>query len=275
MVNPTLWNQLLIWPIVNILVAFYKLFEWLRVPGPMGFAIIGMTIAIRLLLSPLMKQQLVSAKKMANLKPQLDALSAKHKGDKQKLQQAQLDLYRQHGINPAAGCLPLLVQMPVLIALYNVFYRVLGNGDLSALVSDMNAILYARALQLSTLDLMFFGVNLGVKPQAWQQQGWWLLSVPIVTGLLQWYQGTLMMPTDGSTFSVQRSKVEDKKEEKKEDAAMEIQKQMAIMTPVMFGFFAFQFPLGLSLYWNIFGLMGILQQLAVNRSSTGSHWPKR
>lgn len=264
MTNPTLWNQLLIWPIVNVLVAFYKLFEWLHVPGPMGFAIVGMTVVIRLLLYPLMQQQLKSAKKMAGLKPHLDAINAKHKNDKPALQQAQLALYKEHGVNPAAGCLPLLIQMPVLIALYNVFYQVLGNGNLTKLVEEINAILYSPLLRLGTLDSTFFGVNLGLKPEAWQTQGWWLLSVPLITGLLQWWQTRLMQPAMSNTTNTTNDKSKDKKEEKKEDMAGDIQKQMAMITPIMFGFFAFQFPLGLSLYWNVFGLFGIMQQLRVN-----------
>ena len=270
MTDPNLWNQLLIWPIVNILVAFYKLFEWLHVPGVMGFAIIGMTAFIRLLLYPLMQAQMKSAKKMSNLKPHLDALNAKHKDDKPKLQQAQLALYKEHGVNPAAGCLPLLVQMPILFALYNVFYQVLGNGNLETLVSQMNQILYLPILKLTTLDLTFFGINLGLKPEAWQTQGWWLLSIPVITGLLQFWQSKLMLPAPQT--SDLRHKTLEKKDLKSEvqspksdsDAMGDMQKQMAYITPIMFGFFAFQFPLGLSLYWNVFGLFGIMQQLRIN-----------
>lgn len=287
MTNPTLWNQLLIWPIMNVLFAFYKLFEWLHIPGPMGFAIIGMTAFIRLLLYPLMQAQMKSAKKMANLKPHLDVLNAKHKDDKKKLQQAQLDLYKEHGVNPAAGCLPLLVQMPILIALYNVFYQVLNNGNVDKLISEVNTILYLPALKLTSFDITFFGVNLGVKPDAFQTQGWWLLSVPLITGLLQWWQTKLMMPSSanpkshppagGPMTKQNKSQIpnpndqKEKKEEKKEDMAGDMQKQMAIMSPIMFGFFAFQFPLGLSLYWNVFGLFGIMQQLAVNRENPQTH----
>jgi len=274
MTDPNLWNQLLIWPIVNILVAFYKLFEFFGVPGPMGFAIIGMTAFIRLLLYPLMQAQMKSAKKMSNLKPHLDVINAKHKDDKKKLQQAQMDLYKQHGVNPAAGCLPLLVQMPVLIALYNVFYQVLANGNMTTLVTEINSILYMPAFKLSSLDLTFFGVNLGLKPEAFQTQGWWLLSIPLITGLLQWWQSKLMMPSVASTKSqapstkqIQSTNDQNSKqkpEEKKEDMMGDMQKQMMMITPIMFGFFAFQFPLGLSLYWNVFGLFGIMQQLRVN-----------
>lgn len=267
MTDPNLWNQLLIWPIMNVLFAFYKLFEWLHIPGPMGFAIIGMTAFIRLLLYPLMQAQMKSAKKMSNLKPHLDVLNAKHKDDKKKLQQAQLDLYKEHGVNPAAGCLPLLVQMPILIALYNVFYQVLNNGNVDKLISEVNTILYLPALKLTSFDITFFGINLGVKPDAFQTQGWWLLSIPLITGLLQWWQTKLMMPAASPNPKPSFAKASAGKEEKKEDMAGDMQKQMAIMSPIMFGFFAFQFPLGLSLYWNVFGLFGIMQQLRVNREN--------
>ena len=264
MTDPNLWNQLLVWPIINTLMALYKLFEWLHVPGPLGFAVIGLTIAIRLILYPLMQAQLRSAKKMSAMKPHLDALGVKHKGDKQALQQAQMALYKEHGVNPAAGCLPLLIQMPVLIALYNVFFQVLNNGNIEKMVNDLNQVVYASWLHVQTLDLTFFGINLGLKPSAWQSAGWWLLSVPVITGLLQWYQSRLMMPaapkppTDAKAMA-------GKEEKKPADTAMEMQKQMMFIMPIMFGYFAFQFPLGLALYWNIFGLFGIIQQLRINR----------
>ena len=185
-----------------------------------------------------------------------------------------MDLYKQHGVNPAAGCLPLIVQMPVLIALYNVFYQVLQNGNMEKLVSDINTVVYLPALRIQSFDLSFFGVSLGLKPSLWQTHGWWLLSIPIITAALQFWQSKLMMPSvKPSVVSSQSSdkknlKAEDgklKTEEPKTDTAAEMQKQMMLITPIMFGMFAFQFPLGLSLYWNIFGLFGIMQQLRVNK----------
>jgi YidC/Oxa1 family membrane protein insertase len=268
MTSPTFWNQFLIWPILNVLIAFYKLFEALKFPGPLGFAIILLTIAIRLLLYPLMLTQLKSARKMADLKPHLDELTRRHKDNKQALQQAQLALYKEHGVNPAAGCLPLLVQFPVLIALYNVFFQILNNGNLENLIADINKILYHPSLSLTNLDLTFFGINLGIKPGQFQTQGMWLLLVPLITGLLQWYQTKLMMPAQAPVARDKGQEAGGKKEQKPGDTAGEIQKQMAMITPVMFGFFAFQFPLGLSLYWNVFGLFGIMQQLQVNRQQT-------
>jgi YidC/Oxa1 family membrane protein insertase len=275
MTNPNLWNQLLVWPIINILVALYKGFEFLHIPGPLGFAVIGLTLVIRLILYPLMQAQLKSAKKMARLKPHLDALNAKHKDNKQALQQAQLALYKEHGVNPAAGCLPLLIQMPVLIALYNVFYQVLNSGNITKELAIINKVVYHPALKITNLDLNFFGLNLAYKPAQWQTHGWWLLSIPVITAALQWYQSKLMMQgsmqnvsntTNPTNANNKNTKEITKPEEKKPaDTAMEMQKQMAIITPLMFGYFALQFPIGLALYWNVFGLFGIMQQLAVNR----------
>ena len=259
-----IWNTFFIHPIINTLVALYKGFEFLHIPGPLGFAVIGLTLIVRLLLYPLMAAQLRSAKKMVKIKPHMDALAAKHKGDKQALQQAQMALYKEHGVNPAAGCLPLLIQMPVLIALYNVFYQILNNGNISKVVSDINQIVYLPAFKITNLDLNFFGINLAVKPSQFQTHGYMLLLVPVITAALQWWQTKLMMPT------TPKAPTEDKAlakpgEKPKEDMAGDMQKQMAIITPLMFGYFAYQFPLGLALYWNVFGLFGILQQIAINK----------
>ena len=119
-----------------------------------------------------------------------------------------------------------------------------------------------------TQCLTFLGVNLGLKPAQWQTHGWWLLSIPVITGALQWYQSRLMLPQTVTVKvkSEKKTVIAPKEAEKKpEDTAMEMQKQMAMITPVMFGYFALQFPLGLALYWNVFGVFGIMQQLKINR----------
>jgi YidC/Oxa1 family membrane protein insertase len=271
----SLWATLLVNPIINLLVALYKLFEYFHIPGPLGFAVIGLTLIIRLILYPLMNAQLRSAKKMAKIKPHMDLLSTKHKDDKQALQQAQLALYKEHGVNPAAGCLPLLIQMPVLIALYGVFNQVLNNGNLHKVIEEINHVVYSQALKMTQLDLNFFGINLGIKPAQFQTHGYLLLLVPIITAALQYWQTKLMMPipakvSEGTPAVLKpinkKTKELAKIEEKpKEDMAADMQKQMAIITPLMFGYFALQFPLGLALYWNVFGLFGIIQQIAINK----------
>jgi YidC/Oxa1 family membrane protein insertase len=259
-----IWKTVLVNPILNVLVAFYKFFEFLHVPGPLGFAVIGLTLIIRLILYPLMAAQLRSAKKMARIKPHMDALAVKHKGDKTALQQAQMALYKEHGVNPAAGCLPLLIQMPVLIALYNVFYQVLNAGNITKVITDINNIVYLPAFKITNLDLNFFGINLAVKPSQFATHGYLLLLVPLVTAALQWWQTKLMMAATPAVPPADKALVKPG-EKPKEDMAADMQKQMSIITPIMFGYFAYTFPLGLALYWNVFGLFGILQQIQINK----------
>lgn len=265
MFNPNnLFHSLLIIPILNILIAVYKLFLLLRIPGALGFALIFLTVLIRLVLHPLTVTQLKSAHHLSKLKPELDQLSKKYKDDKQKLHQEQLRLYKEAGVNPAAGCLPLLLQMPILIALYNLFFQILGNSQLTAVIEDINRVVYFPLLKIETLNLSFLGLNLASKPSDWRSHGYWLLLVPVVTALLQYWQTKMMTPNTLPASKV--SEQAPKKDEKKgEDMGTAMQKQMTIMMPLMIGFFAYSFPLGLSLYWNTFTLFGIIQQHYINK----------
>lgn len=273
----TIFNQILIWPFINVLVAFYKFFEFIRVPGALGLAVIALTVLIRLILHPLTAAQLKSAQKLAKLKPEMDKLTALYKNDKARLSQEQLHLYKEAGVNPAAGCLPLLLQFPILIGLYQVFFQVLSNGNLPKVVDEINKIVYTPILRINSFDLSFFGLNLAYKPNEWQKFGWWLLLVPVITGLLQYWQTKMMTPKDSSIVVKPPSSspknepsgraLKNKEEEKKpnEDMSTAMQKQMTIMMPLMIGFFAYSFPLGLSLYWNTFTIFGIIQQYKINK----------
>jgi YidC/Oxa1 family membrane protein insertase len=248
-----IFNHLLIYPFINLLLVFYNFFVWLKIPGPLGWSIIAMTIAIRGALQPLTKKQMDSAYKMQELKPELDKLTKKYKNDKVKLQQEQMRLYKERGINPASGCLPVLLQFPILIALYQVFALVLATGGTEATVKILNQIAYIPALQIESLDLSFLWMNLASKPSDWKSVGIWILAVPVITGLLQYFQTKLMTPSTANPRSKQETK-----EKNSSDMASDIQKQMAYMMPIMIGFFAYTFPLGLSLYWNTFSVFSIL-----------------
>ena len=130
-----MWQQLLYHPILNLLVFFYQiLFQNL------GLAILAMTVVLRSALIPLTLPTLKAAQKQKELAPELKKLQEKHKGDKEKLAKAQMELYRKHGVNPAAGCLPQILQLIVLIALYQAFIQVLSNDGQAVL--KLNEILY-------------------------------------------------------------------------------------------------------------------------------------
>lgn len=271
-----IFNTLFVIPILNALIALYKGFVFIRLPGALGFALIFLTVAIRLILHPFTKAQLSSAQKMNKLKPKLDELKKIYKDDKHRIQQEQLKLYQEAGINPAAGCLPLLVQMPILIALYNLFFSILNTTDMAKVVEGINQVVYATWLKIDALDLSFFGMNLAHKPNEWQKYGWWLLTIPVITGLLQYWQTKMMLPQavnkqqkteNTKQLVLTKDGQKEEKKEDNEDMATVMQKQMGIMMPLMIGFFAYSFPLGLSFYWNTFTLFGIIQQYQVNKQT--------
>jgi len=250
---------------LNILLAIYKFLLILKIPGALGFSLILLTVLIRLILHPLTVTQLRSAYKLNKLKPELDNLSKKFKGDKVKLQQEQLKLYQQAGINPAAGCLPLLLQMPILIALYNLFFKLLSNGNITQVVEGINKVIYYPFFKITSLELTFLGMNLAHKPSEWQKLGWWLLLVPVVTALLQYWQTKMMTPKSTASPVKKEIQVNNQKKETNEDMGTMMQKQMSFMMPLMIGFFAYSFPLGLALYWNTFTIFGIIQQNQLNK----------
>ncbi|MCL4363985.1 YidC/Oxa1 family membrane protein insertase [Patescibacteria group bacterium] len=263
MLSPNLFNSVFVFPILNLLLLLYKVFLFIRLPGAFGFAIIGLTVLIRGLFQPFFKQQMETAKKMQELKPHLDRLNEKHKGDQKTLQQEQLKLYQQAGINPASGCLFMIIQIPVFIALYQALSLFLINNQAAKMITEINGILYAPFLRITqAINPWFFGFNLAVSPK---QSGTWVyLLVPLVTGILQYFQATSMAMTP----PVQEKKPDDKKG--KEDSA-DFQKamntQMKFLFPLMIGWFSYTLPAGLSLYWNIFSLFSIIQGKQLNVKS--------
>ncbi len=259
------FNTVFVHPLLNVLVLFYKLFEATPLPGKLGLSIIAFTVFIRFLMYPLFKKQMDTTKKLNDLKPHLDKLNEKHKDDKQKLQQEQLRLYQEAGINPAAGCLLALVQIPVFIGLYNALNYFVHNGN-GAAVSKINDLLYNPALNIGTIDVHFLMFNLTQTPA--QGANPYYYAVPVITGILQYFQAVTTLPPAKKDIKedIQEEKTKEHKSIKKAektDSADEFQKamqtQMKYMFPVMIGFFAFNFPVALSLYWNTFSLFSIIQ----------------
>ena len=110
------WFAVICHPMLWLLKAFYKIF------GNWGVAIIFLTIIVKILLLPLNQKSMKSMKDMAKLKPLIDDLKKKYPDDKQKLNQEMMGLYKSHKINPMGGCFPMLLQMPIWIALYRMLY---------------------------------------------------------------------------------------------------------------------------------------------------------
>lgn len=256
-----IFDTFLFGPVVNLLVAIIQGLEFLHIPGAFGFSIIILTVIIRLAVWPLMHTQLKSAKKMQELKPELDALKVKHKDDKQGLAAAQMALYKEHGINPAGGCLPALIQIPIIIALYQTIFAFFDANNLARI----NQVLYIKDWSFtSPPDLSFFGINLAIKPADFGSAGILLLLIPIITALLQLVQSKMMAPEKPLKEYPTDSPKEVKEKEKTEDSMAMMQTQMMYMMPLMVGYFAFTFPVGIALYWNTFTVMGIVQQYKIS-----------
>ncbi len=254
--NP--FDVFLITPFLNILIATYKLLAALSIPGALGFSIIILSAAIRLILWPLTTSQLKSAQKMAALKPHLDRIKAEHGHDKVRHQQEVSKLYKEHGVNPAAGCLPVLLQIPVFISLYNVLQKIVVLDKVEAL-SAINNKLYFPSLHLHQLpSTSFLGVHLATKPSQWHEVGFLILLIPIVTGLLQFAQSKMMTPQKSNAL-----KANTDNKGGLEDSMAQMQSQMVLLMPLMIAFFSYGFPVGLSLYWNTFTVIAIVQQYKV------------
>ncbi|MDO8639176.1 MAG: YidC/Oxa1 family membrane protein insertase [Candidatus Daviesbacteria bacterium] len=259
-------------PILNLLVLILLGLNMIHIPGSFGFSIIILTILIRILIWPLMSSQLKSAKKMQELKPHLDSLKIKHKGDKKAFAAAQMDLYKEHGVNPAGGCLPVLVQFPILIALYQTIFAFFSGPQG---LENINKVLYFPWLHLKVVpSLDFFGVNLAVKPSEFSQYGFLLLLIPLITALLTFIQSKMMAPPKPLKEYPKDTPSEKKEKESTEDAMGAMQRQMMYMMPVMIGYFAFQFPIGLALYWNTMTILGIYQQYKISGWGGMESWIK-
>ncbi len=247
-----MWQTLLFQPLLNALILFYRLF------GNLGWAVVFMTLALRLLLWPLTQPSLKSAQKIKDLEPELAILKKKYAHDKQALAQAQMALYREKGLNPAAGCLPQLIQLVVLIAFYQAFNQVLQGGD--QVIAELNRSLYPslRLAEDAVLVTRFWYLDL-VKPDIFTVGG---LKLPglflILAAVSQFLSSWLTAPS-----LRQSQKVAAKTAGETDDFAVMMQKEMVFLFPLMTLLLGLNFPSGLVLYWLIFSVSTLVQQLLV------------
>lgn len=266
-----IFSIVLINPIINVLVAIYQGLIMLHIPYALGFSIIALTALFRLVLSPLIGSQLKTSRKMQKLTPHLNKLKELHKNDATRLQQETMKLYQEHGVNPVAGCLPLLIQLPLIWALYAVLQQVVKTNAKEVL-SYVNNALYFPGLRLSHMwDTSFFGLPLGITPGHFFSAGAFaIVLIPLLTGILQLIQSKMMFQSfEEKVADLEKDVAKTKnkaliKEVKKEDDfATAFQSQSLYIFPAMIALFSWTLPLGLSLYWNTFTLFGILQQYQI------------
>jgi len=223
----------------------------------MGLAIIGFSVFLRFILSPLTKPYMESMKRMKEVAPHLEKLKKRHAGDKMKLAQAQAELYKQKKINPGAGCIPYLLQIVVLIAFFNVFSRTLYPNTDS--IQAFNKILY-KPLQFQegqALNTKFLYLDIK-KPDVFKLP-FSPLSLPgpilILAAVVQFISAKISMP-----FIKEEEKIAMKTKQSTDDFQVAMQQSMVYTFPLMTLFIGLRFPSGLAIYWLIFSLLQAQQQ---------------
>jgi YidC/Oxa1 family membrane protein insertase len=234
------WRTGIYNPILNALV-------WLIIVLPghqLGLAVIVLTLSIRtLLLVPSIKA-IRAQKNMQLVQPKLEALKKKYEGDQAKLAQETMLLWKKHKVHPLSSCLPMLIQFPILIAL---FYVIRGglSPDKAVLIYD-----FLPSFDLANINPMFLSFDLLERS---------LIIFPVTIGLLQFAQMQLMVG----------------KQKKKGSAGMpkemeSANKMMRYMMPVMIAFFTSQLPAAVGLYWGTSTFYGVIQQLMVNKEGSST-----
>jgi len=232
-------------PLYNLLVFIYDFLPF----KDFGFAIIIVTLLIKFILIPLSRKQIESQKKMAEMQPKIKEIQDKHKGNKEEQSKALMEFYKETKTNPFAGCLPMIVQLVFLIAIYRVLFNISEAG----LMVDANT-LYSFIPDPGQINKMFLGiVDLS---KALDLKALTLMSIPHIVLILaaagaQYVQAKMMM--------AKQPKKEPAKDGKPDFAQM-MTKQMLYLGPLLTLFIGVKFPAGLALYWLVSTGFMIIQQ---------------
>lgn len=230
-----LFQVVLYQPILNFLVLIYNF-----TPGhDIGVAIIVMTVIIKLVLYPFSLKSIKSQKALQDIQPKIEDLKIKYKDQKEKLAQEMMILYKNEKVSPFSSCLPLLIQLPFLFAVFEVFRSGLSNGSLEVLYPFVN-----NPGNLNPIAFGFWDLS---KPQ---------IILAVLAGLAQFWQVKML----------NTKKPEIKSSGSKDESMMVIMnKQMMFMMPIMTVFIGASLPGGLSLYWFVTTILTALMQLVAFR----------
>lgn len=224
-------------PIYNLLVFFYNFFPW----GDFGVAIIALTLVLKFAMYPLSKKQIKSQKALQELQPKIKEVQERYKKDKQEQAKRLMALYKENGVNPAAGCLPLIIQLVILITIYRVIISITGN-NLTVNPAD----LYPFVANPGQINHLFFGLVDLAKPE---------IILAVLTAAAQYWQTKMLMP---ASVPAKASQGKDTKEEI--DPTQMMMKQMLYIGPLLTLWIGATFPAGLSLYWFVSTIFAIIQQ---------------
>jgi YidC/Oxa1 family membrane protein insertase len=233
----TIWNTLLVNPIFNILVFIeYLVGDW-------GVSIIIFTILMRFALVPIVLPSMRTMKKQKELQPEIIKLKNKYKHDKKKQAEAQMALFKEHGLNPASGCITQIPMLLVLFAVFGVISKITGHD-----IASINSHVYFDFLKLTgdSLNLKFLFWNLG------KSDPYYVL--PIISGLSQFIVSKVSFG-----FNQKAQGVAKKTPDKSDDLAYNVQQQMLYMMPIMTAYISTQLPTGVVIYIIVTSIFSFFQ----------------
>lgn len=225
------YQQIFYRPILNVLIFFYQTIALHN----LGLAIILVTLLIRLILYPLFHKGAKQQMLMQRIQPKVKQIQETHKKDTQKQSEALMALYKEHGINPFSSFLLLLIQLPILIALYWAVRSGLGSGTITGL--------YSFVPVPQTINTIFLGFINIAQPS---------IVIILLAALAQYFQARLALyknPNGNTNFS----------------PAEKIARQMAFIGPIMTIVIFYGLPAAVGLYWLVSSLFSVVQQFFVNR----------
>jgi YidC/Oxa1 family membrane protein insertase len=248
-----------------ILVGTYDLLRNLGVPGAIGWAIVVLTLVVRAVVIPLYRRQLVSQRRMQLLQPEVKEIQRRFKGDALKVRTAQQELFKERGVSPLAGCLPLLLQMPLLFIMYSVIQNGLTNQDPRAMLSVfgfrvvdlqcnnvVNGIVDAARPCIDTVIPALGNLDVS-KPSTFLDigLGGFVLGLSILavaSAVLQLVQSRMMLPLTKAADDDQNTK---------------IQRQTMLFLPLISVAYGGFLPAGLFIYWITATVFSIIQQYLI------------
>jgi YidC/Oxa1 family membrane protein insertase len=249
-----MWNTLILNPMVNILLWIYGLI------GNFGIAIILFTILIRLLTQPLNIQQMRSMQVMQELQSSKEWLEIqkKFKDDKQKLQMAQAKLMQDKKINPFSSCLPLLIQFPVIIGLYQALSRAMAVTPIQLLDLSKRIYPFINGTSLIPIRSHFLWMDLST-PERVALFGIGIPTLAVLVVLTQYLQGKLMTPVNTNP----------------QDQTAQMSRMMNLYMPLFMGYIAYSLSSGLALYFLVTNIISIAQYAAMGKVNWRNLLPKK
>ncbi|HCB01033.1 MAG TPA: hypothetical protein DEP19_01505 [Anaerolineae bacterium] len=245
-----MWELIIVQPLTNLLLWIYDTLG--HGPHMFGLAIILFTVLIKLLTWPLNASQVKGAQAMQELQndKEWQDIQKKYAKDREKLAQEQMRIYREKGINPFASCLPTLIQFPIIIGLYQSIIRALSATPLDMLKLARTVYPFQNVENIIPLNSTFLWMDLG-RPESIQILGFGLPTLAIIVAATTWLQTKLTMPATSNP----------------NDQTAQMTRMMSIYMPLMLGWFSLTFASGISVYFIISNILGIVQYAATGRAN--------